>query len=71
MHKAGAVLIKIPDRRQSETLLTIDERGWKSQETVFSIANRATNNNRKLFLSIFDLRSSIVLTFLIAAYPMW
>ena len=28
----------VPNRRQSKTLLTIDERGSKSPETVFSIA---------------------------------
>ena len=40
-----------------------------TRETGFTIDNRATNENRKLFISIFDLRSSIVLTFSIAAYP--
>ena len=50
----------ISDRPQSKTLLTIDERGKKSLKTMFSTA---------LFLTIFDLRSSIVLTFDIAAYP--
>ena len=62
------------DRRQSKTLLTIDDPGQKALETVFSIAicrqsDEATNGNRKLYLTSFYLCSSIVLTFLIAAYP--
>ena len=39
-----------PDRRQSKTLLTIDERRKKSLETEFSIAichPIGTNGNRK------------------------
>ena len=47
-----------PDRQQSKTLLTIDERGshekWQSKTLSF--------------LTICDLRSSIVLAFSIAAY---
>ena len=46
-----------PDRRQSKTLLTIEEQDKKWLETVL------------LFLTIFDLHSSIVLTLFIAAYP--
>ena len=47
----------------------------KSIETVFFIAIcRPTGDkwqSKRLFLLVFDLRSSIVLTFLIAAYPVW
>ena len=44
-------------------------------ETVFSIANcRQWGDkwlSKTLFLLIFDLRSSIILAFSIAAYPVW
>ena len=57
-----------PGRRQSNTLSTIDVR-----EKVFSIAICRRIGDKwqakTLFLSIFDLRSSIVLAFSIAAYP--
>ena len=57
----------------SKTLLTIDERGSKSLDTVFSIAIcRQLGDklqSKTPLLAIFDLRSSIVLTFPIAAYP--
>ena len=47
----------------------------KSIETVFLIAicHQWGNkwHSKTLFLSIFDLCSSIVLAFLIAAYPVW
>ena len=63
-----------PDRRQSKTLLTI----YKDQislETVFLIAICRQSGDKwqskTLFLTIFDLRLSIVLTFSIAAYPVW
>ena len=64
-----------PGRRQSKTLLTIDERGSKiAKKSVFdchlspvglqmSIENSVSND--------FYLRSSILLTFPIAAYPVW
>ena len=62
-----------PDRRQSKTLSTIVEHGSKSLETVFSIAICRQYGDKwqskTLFLLIFDLRSSIVLEFSIAAYP--
>ena len=59
-----------PGRRQSKTLLAIDERGSKiARNSVFD-CHLATNDNRILFLAIFDLRSSIALAFSIAAYPM-
>ena len=65
--------IDTPSRRQSKTLSTIEERGSKSIETVFSIAIcRQCGDkwqSKTLFLTIFGLRSSIVLTFSIAAYP--
>ena len=54
-------------------LLTIDKRGSKLLETVFSIAIcRQLGDkwqSKTLSLAIFDLHSSIVLTFSIAAYP--
>ena len=60
-------------RRQSKTLLTIDEADQKSIETVFSIVicRRSGDKwkSRTLFLAIFDLCSSIVVTFSIAVYP--
>ena len=51
---------------------------WKSLETVFwfgrQMAIEKSGNkwqSKTLFQTIFDLRSSIVLTFSIAAYPVW
>ena len=38
-------------------------------ETMFSIAICSQWQSKTLFLTIFDLRSSIILTFSIAAYP--
>ena len=59
--------------RQSKTLLTIDERGSKSLLPVFSIANGRQSGDlwqsKSLFLTIFGLRSSIILTFSIATNP--
>ena len=53
--------------------LTIDERGSKSLETLFLIAIcRHLGDkwqSKTLFLTILYLRSSIVLTFSIVAYP--
>ena len=47
----------------------------KSLETVLSIAICRQSGDKwqskSLFLTIFDLRSSMVLTFSIAAYPLW
>ena len=61
-----------PYRRQSKTLLTIDERGSKIARYSFFIAIcRPTGDewhSKTLFLTIFDQRSSIVLTFYIAPY---
>ena len=60
---------------QSKTLLTINECGYKSLETVFLITIcRYTGDkwqSKSQFLMIFDLSSSIVLTFSFAAYPVW
>ena len=63
-----------PDRRQSKTLLKIDEHGSKmARNSVFdchlSPVGRQMANKKTLFLTIYNLRSSIVLTFSIAAYP--
>ena len=61
-----------PGRRQSETLSTIDERGSKRIEQCFRlpfVTSGATNDNRKHCFYDFYLRSSIVLAFSIAAYP--
>ena len=52
----------------------MDERGTEIATTsVFDclVASWATNGYRKLCTNHFGLRSSIVLTFLIAAYPVW
>ena len=65
--------VNTPGRRQSKALSTIDESGSKSIETVFSIVIcRQCGDkwqSKTLFITICDLRSSIVLTFSIAAYP--
>ena len=59
------MIITTSGRRQSKTLLTIDERGSKIDRNSFRVTNGIKNS-----VSIyFDLRSSIVLTFSIAAYP--
>ena len=68
-----------PDRRQSKTISTIDERGSKiDRNSVFdchlsrlmAIENTGDKcQSKTLFLLIFDLRSSVVLAFSIAAYP--
>ena len=71
----GAALLhakNTPERRQSKTLLTIDERGSKTLETVFSIAICRQSGDKlqskTMFVKIFGSRSSIVLTFSIAVY---
>ena len=67
--------IDTPGRRQAKTLSTIDERGSKSIETMFSIAIcrqcGVKWQSKTLFLTIFGLRFPIVLTFSIAAYTVW
>ena len=64
-----------PGRRQLKTLSTIDECGSKLIETVFLIAICRQCGDKwqlkTLFLTIFDLRSSIVLAISTAAYPVW
>ena len=56
-----------PCRRQSKTLLTIDECGSKIARN--SVGRQMTIKNSVLFLSIFDICSTRELTFSIAAYP--
>ena len=59
------------DRRQSKMLLTINKRGSKiARNSVFIvICLQATKwQSKTLFLRIFDLHSSILLTFSIATY---
>ena len=62
-----------PDMRQSKKLLTIDEHGLKSLERMFSIAICRQLGDKwqlkTLFLEMFDVLCSIVLTFSIAANP--
>ena len=64
-----------PGRRQSEMLLTINVRGSKiSRNSVFDchlspVWQREKWQSKTLFLAIFYLRLSIVLTFFIAPYP--
>ena len=61
--KRGNVLYT-PDRRISKTLLTIDNADHKSLETLFWIAICRQSGDKwqskTRFLTIFDLRSSIV-----------
>ena len=59
--------LRVLEPNVSQTLLTIDERGSKLLETMFSIA--ICRQSKTLFLTTFDLRLSIVLTFSIATYP--
>ena len=65
--------VSTPDMRQSETLLTIDERGSEIATTNVSDCQlspvRRLMAIETLFLTIFGLRSSYILTFSIAAYP--
>ena len=67
--------VSTPNRRQSKTLFTMAERGPEIATTSVSIAICRQSGNywlsKTLFLTIFGLRSSIVLTFSIAAYPVW
>ena len=61
-----------PGRRQSKTLSTIDERGSKIDRISvfdFHLSPVWQWQLKTLFLTVFDLRSSIVLAFSIAAYP--
>ena len=58
------VYVYTPGRRQSKTLIKI----------VFSIAIRRQSGDKcqsKTIAKDFDLRLSIVLTFSVAAYPLW
>ena len=61
----------IPDRRQTKTLLTIDEHGSKIVRNRVFDCNLSPDGrqmpSKTLFLSIFNLNSSIVLSFSIAA----
>ena len=68
----SSLAIITPDKRQSKQLLTIDGRGSKSLETEYSIAicpRLATMAIENSVSNDFYLRSSIVLTFPIATYP--
>ena len=71
--RAEGKVFLTPGRRQSKTLLKSMNAGQKSLETMFSIAicrrSGDKGQSKTLFLTIFDLRSSIGLTFSIAAYP--
>ena len=71
----SAILISTLERRQSKPLSTFDERGSKSLETVFSIVICRQSGDKlqskTLFITIFDLRLSIILSFSITAYPVW
>ena len=64
-----------PDRRQSKTPLTIHERGSKrARNSVFDCHISPGGRQMAIENSVSDyfyLRSSIVLTFSIAAYPVW
>ena len=70
----GPLIPKIaPGRRQSKTLSTIGEHGSKiDRNSVFDCHLSPVSDkwqSKTLFLLIFDLSSSIVLAFSIAAYP--
>ena len=69
-HKYFDVNFNTPDR-QSKTFLTIDERGKKiARHNVFDCHLSPVGRqwqSKTMFLTIFDLRSSMVLTFSIAA----
>ena len=71
--KYKLLLFPTPDRGQSNMLSTMTKIGQKSIETVFSIAIcRQCDDkwqSKTLFLTIFDICSSIVLVFSIATYP--
>ena len=71
--KYKLLLIPTPDRGQSNTLSTMTNTGQKSTETVFFIAICCQCGDKwqskTLFLTIFDICSSIVLVFSIATYP--
>ena len=58
-----------------KNVITIDVRGPKALETVFLIAVCCQSvdkwQSKTLFLTIFYLLLSIVLTLLIAVYPLW
>ena len=57
-------------RRHSKSLFTIDERRSKiARNSVFECQLCDKRQSKTLFMTIFYLSSSIVLTFLIAAYP--
>ena len=62
-----------PGRRQSKTLLTIDERGSKiARNSVFDCPLSPVRRQMAFEISVSsycDLRSSIVLTFSIVVYP--
>ena len=69
------ISVNTPDMRHSKTFFTSDERGFKIvRNGVFDyhlsqVGRQMANKNS--ISSDFYLRSSIVLTFSIAAYPMW
>ena len=64
------VFILTRDRQQSKMLITIDECGSKiARNSVFDCHLGDKWQLKTLFLMIFYLPSSIVLTFSIAAYP--
>ena len=62
-----------PGSRQSKTLYTLDECGLKiARNSVFDCHLSPVGRqmaSKTLFLTIFDLRSSIIMTFSIVAYP--
>ena len=69
--------VSTPDRRQSKTLFTMDERRSEIATTTCSVFDRHLSPVGRLMAIVnyvsnyFGLRSSMVLTFSIAAYPVW
>ena len=64
-----------PDRQQSKILLTIDKHGSKIvYNSIFDYHLSPSGDklqSQSVFLTIFNLPSSIVITLLIAPYPVW
>ena len=71
----GCCLLLHTELAAIENALTIDERGTKIARNcvLIAICRQSCDKwqSKTLFLTIFDLRSLIVLTISMAAYPVW
>ena len=67
------IFFSTSDMRQSKTLLTVDERGSEIATTSVFACHLSPvgrlKQSKTLFLTIFGIRSSKIMTFLIASYP--